>query len=325
MLSRVAERMYWLGRYIERAENTARLVNVYSNVMLDLSQVTKFLWRELTDIIDSTEDFLKLYEKSEERYVIKFMLADERNPGSLVNSIRMARENARTTREILPSEIWELVTEMHLYATEHMSEGLRRSGRYEFLDGIIDYCHHFTGLIVSTLSETDAHNFIRIGVNLERADMTTRILDVGSATLLQPSDELSEAFQNALWMNVLRSLSAYQMYRQHVLDRVNAEDVVSFLLKDRKFPRAVARCLAELDECFRTLPHNDNPLRSVAHVNRVIADLDVVRVLEKSLHAFIDTLQMDLAGVHTEVESAWFRVQEPAAAEPSARTQSQAG
>ncbi|MBI4005182.1 MAG: alpha-E domain-containing protein [Gammaproteobacteria bacterium] len=306
MLSRVAERMYWIGRYLERAENTARLVNVNASLVLDLPRIVKYIWSGMISICGSSDLFFTKYEKSDERNVIKFMLADESNPGSIVYSIRMARENARTTREIMPSEAWELINEFHLFVKQHVNSSLKRDAQNEFLDSITSFCHQITGLLFGNMSHGEAYSFIRIGSNLERADMTTRIVDVGCMNLLRRREDIPETLDNILWMNVLHSLSAYQMYKQHVRDKVNSKDVVAFLMKDQQFPRAVAHCLTELNNCVLPMPKNDQTLRSVTRVQRIIAEIDVARLLENNLHEFIDELQIDLADIHTQVSHTWF-------------------
>lgn len=316
MLSRVAERMYWLGRYIERAENIARLVNVNVSLQLDLPRGVKPPWHALTDIMDLTQDFLTKKGLQDERGVIKFMLADEKNPSSLVSSVRMARENARTTREILPTEAFEQITELNIFARDNVGQALARSGRHEYLDGIVNQCHQLTGTLFGTMSHNLGYRFIRLGQNVERTDMTTRILDVGSTRLLAKGDELPETYQMALWMSVLRSLSAYQMYRQHVPDRVNAEDVVDFVLKDKSFPRSVAHCLEELKICCSSLPRGEEPVRVLASLVRSIADLEVPQMIEGDLHGYIDELQTDLARVHDEIVDTWFELDHVAVHSP---------
>jgi uncharacterized alpha-E superfamily protein len=306
MLSRVAERMYWIGRYLERTENTARLINVNANLLLDLPRMVKHIWRGLIDISGSNDLFYSKYDKADEKNVSRFMLADESYSASIVSSIQMLRENVRTTREIMPSEAWEQINEFHMFAKQHVKSALKRNAQYEFLDNIVSYCHQITGLLFGNMSHGKAYNFIRIGRNLERSDMTTRIVDAGCMNLLRRRFEIPETYDNILWMNVLRSLSAYQMYRQHVLGRVNGEDVVTFLMKDLEFPRSVAHCLSELNLCVTRLPKNDHPLRSITHVQRVISEIDVPRLFEGNLHEFIDDLQVDLAGIHTQVKQTWF-------------------
>lgn len=303
MLARVAERMYWFGRYLERTENIARLINVNTNLALDLPKV-KHIWGSMIDITGTTTEFGERFTRLEERNVVKFLLDDEHH--SIQASIRRARENARTTREIIPTETWEMVNELHIYVRQNLDKGLTRAGRHRFLTGILSRCQQVNGLLSNNMSENAAHYFIRIGRNLERADMTTRIVDVGCLNLMQPDADLTE-YENILWMNVLLSLSAYQMYRQHVLDTVNGEDVVDFLIKDDKFPRAVSSCLTAVQNCCERLPKNDPALRTVNHVRRVVAGSDVIDLLKESkLHEFIDDLQQDLADIHNSVANNWF-------------------
>jgi len=309
MLSRVAERMYWIGRYLERTENTARLINVNSNLLLDLPRMVKHIWRAMIDISKSNELFYAHYDKADEKNIIRFLLSDESNPSSVISTIRIVRENLRTTREIMPSEGWELINEFYLYVRQHTRHPLKRDAQYEFLNTIISYCQQMTGLMFGDMSHGSSYNFIRIGRNLERADMSTRIVDVGCMNLLRRRFKIPETYDNILWMNVLRSLSAYQMYRQHVHDRVNGEDVVDFLLKNLEFPRSVAHCLSELCNCVTQLPKNDLPLRTITHVQRMISDADIHKLYESNLHVFIDKLQVDLAAIHDQVNQAWFEFQ----------------
>ncbi len=307
MLSRVAEQMYWFGRYIERAENTARLVNVNANLLLDLPRMIKVIWGGLIDITGNNKEFYEKYEHANEQNVIRFMLADEKNPGSILSAISMVRENVRITREIMPSEAWEQINELNLYVKQNVHGALKRDGRHEFLDDVIHYCHQITGLLHGYMSHGDAYNFIRIGRNLERADMTTRIADIGCMFLINPQVDIPDTYENILWMNVLRSLSAYQMYRQNVHDRVNGEDVVDFLMRDNQFPRAIAHCLDELNACVKKLPNNDHTLRVITRVQRIIKKMDAAGIIETELHEFIDKLQINLADIHNQVSETWFQ------------------
>ena len=291
MLSRVAERLYWTARYVERAENSARLVRVFSYMMLDLPSGVGINWRQLVDISGSQELFDKNYRTSGERNVIKFMICDPNNPGSLFSCLSAARENVRTTRDLIPSEGWEHVNELFLFAKKKIASKTFTKDRYEFLSEIVMRCQQITGLLAGTMSHGPAYQFIRVGRNLERADMTTRLIDVGSATIIAPGDEL-ERLENRLWTYVLRSLSAHQMYRQYVRRRVLPEQVLTFLLKDMDFPRTVAHTLGEICSCFdKNLPHNEEPLRAVLRLQRLIAEANVEKLRSEGLHDFIDELQ----------------------------------
>ncbi|MGD8175394.1 alpha-E domain-containing protein [Marinimicrobium sp. ARAG 43.8] len=310
MLSRVAERIYWLGRYMERSENLARLVNVNSHLLMDLPKGVRVGWGSLIHI-SGTEEFFNRgdTEQADERTVIRFMLADRDNPSSLLNSLSWARENARITREIIPMEAWELINNLYLSVKDNLSKSVARRERNRVLQMVITSVQQFTGLLAGCMSHNSAYDFIQLGRNLERADMTTRIVDAGSANLLphlNGAEDILEPYDNILWMSVLRSTSGYQMYRQHVQDRVNAEDVVTFLLQDGRFPRAVSRCLEELESCLRKLPNSDNALHVATAVRRRLRTASIPELLQAGLQEYIDGLQLEVADVHQQITSTWF-------------------
>ena len=309
MLSRVAERLYWTARYLERAENTARLVKVYSNLMLDLPKGVGLNWHQLVDISGAQEFFDSHYRTSGKRNVIRFMLSDTDNQGSLLTSLTMARENIRTTRDMVPSEGWEHVNELYLFARKELTGKMLLKDRYEFLSEVVMRTQQITGLLAGTMSHGAAYQFIRVGRNLERADMTTRMLDVGSATLIAPGVQL-ERLENRLWTNVLRSLSAHQMYRQYVRRRVQAGQVLAFLLQDTDFPRAVAHTLGEIASCLEhKLPHSDEPLRAALRLQRLVAEANVKELHDEGLHEFIDQLQLEFGNLHQQISTTWFSLE----------------
>ena len=159
------------------------------------------------------------------------------------------------------------------------------------------------------MSHGAAYQFIRVGRNLERADMTTRMLDVGSATLIAPGVQL-ERLENRLWTYVLRSLSAHQMYRQNVRRRVLADQVLAFLLQDTDFPRSVAHTLGEIASCLEhKLPHSDEPLRAALRLQRLVAEANVKELHDEGLHEFIDQLQLELGDLHQQISTTWFSLE----------------
>jgi uncharacterized alpha-E superfamily protein len=306
MLSRVAERLYWAARYLERAENTARLVKVYSYMMLDLPNGVGVNWRQLVDISGAPEQFDKHYRSSGERNVMKFMLSDPDNSGSLISSLAMARENVRTTRDLIPSEGWEHVNELYLFAKKKLAAKTLPKDRYEFLSEVVMRCQQITGLLAGTMSHGPAYQFVRVGRNLERADMTTRLIDVGSATIIAPGVQ-RERLENRLWTYVLRSVSAHQMYRQYMRRQVRPDQVLTFLLQDTDFPRAIAHSLGEIAACIENkLPHNEEPLRAARRLQRLVADANVEKLRAEGLHDFIDQLQLEFSDLHQQISSTWF-------------------
>jgi len=312
MLSRVAERIYWLGRYMERSENVARMVNVNSNLLLDLPRGTRVGWGSLIDISGTGNYFNRDTDLADERTVVRFMLLDKENPSSLLNSLSWARENARITREIIPMEAWELINDLYHSIRDNSSSLIARRERGAMLLHVISQVQQFTGLLTGCMTHNDAYDFIRAGRNLERADMTTRIVDAGLVHLLpllsagNAAPEAMSPFTNVLWMSVLRSLSGYQMYRQQVRDRVNAKDVVTFLLQDQHFPRAAAHALSELEICLKKLPKHDNAVAAVTLARQQLCGAKIDELLKAGLHETIDEIQAAIGTVHTAIADTWF-------------------
>lgn len=309
MLSRVAERVYWQARYLERTENTARLLDVFSTLLMDLPAGTKLGWHTLVQITGTQEVFDATGRQPIERNIMKFLLSED-NGVSIINMLAAARENARTTREIMPTEAFEQINELYFYAKENLAKGISRGPRHELFEILVTSCQQLTGLMAGTMSHNDAYSFVRLGRNLERADMTTRIVDVGSGNLLVegPLSNQDEdgSLTNILWMNVLRSMSAYQMYRQHVKDRVNAEDVVIFLLQNDEFPRALAHCISQLSDVSSDLPNHAKPLKQIRKTYRAIKHANIEKLLSAGLFQFIDDLQVEIGAIHKAISETWF-------------------
>ncbi|MGE3772107.1 MAG: alpha-E domain-containing protein [Gammaproteobacteria bacterium] len=306
MLSRVAERLYWLGRYVERAENTARLVAVNNNLMLDLPRSAEHVWDALLGILATGGAFRARYSAVSERNVIRWLIADAENAGSLVSSLRAARENARTVREVMPSESWELINDLHWSAQEGAEAALARKSRPGYLDQIVLKSQQFAGMLQNSMSHREPFLFIQLGVMLERMDMTSRIVDVGAASAQKRADTALAAYENILWMNVLMSLSAYQMYRQQVRERVNGQDVVHFLLHDNAFPHAIAFCIDALEHALARLPRSRPPLQANRRLLQKLLRAQPDTPSGTELHAFIDELQVEFGAVHAAIVATWF-------------------
>ncbi|MGJ8687041.1 MAG: alpha-E domain-containing protein, partial [Spongiibacteraceae bacterium] len=248
MLSRVAERVYWFARYLERVENTARLLNVYTSLLLDLPGETGISWYNLIIASGTRSAFDKRFQNRDERNVVKYLLSDEENTSSMLSSISMMRENIRTTRDVVPPESWELVNELSIYFDDNMQQGINRRNRRQFLEEVIKCCQQINGLISGTMSHDAAWQMLRLGRNLERADMTSRIVEAGAQMLPEMAEEEYSYVIDVVWGSVLRSLNAYQPYRRTMKVAVTGEDVVSFLQADKHFPRSIAYCLRNMRE-----------------------------------------------------------------------------
>jgi uncharacterized alpha-E superfamily protein len=312
MLSRVAENLYWMARYLERAENTARLINTTGQVRLDLPRGASFGWDILLKVVGLDKLFDEHYTEANEANIMGFLIQDERNPSSLLSSIRCARENSRTFREILPKEFWERINGLYLYVRERAPAAARYQGqRYEVLSHVVDRGQSLAGMLVGCMSHDLAFQFIELGRNIERADMTTRIVDINSAVLLPRNGGALEPIQERLWMSVLKALSAYQMYRRHVDVHVRGTAALSYVLLDPHFPRTVRHCLAKIDECLSTLPNHANAMKAARRSWRRLAGLRWEGLTPAVLHEYLDQCQKDLGAIHTAVSTQYFYRDQP--------------
>lgn len=304
MLSRAANRMYWFGRYVERVENTANLLNVNTNLVMDLPQV-KHIWDRLLDVTGDEENYHSRYSVQNEQNIVKFLL--QTGDSSILASLHAARENARTSREVMPKDAWVKINKLHMYLDTHLDKALRRDGRNQVLSQIVDSCQELTGYLAGCMSISDPYTFIRLGRNLERADMTSRILDEACLNLTDPEHPEVKEYEDLLWMSLLMSVSGYQMYRRHVYERLNGPDVAAFLLKDLRFPRAVGHCLDQVSQCCRALPFSDDPLVAVTATQQQLDKAKVAKLFTSAkLHGFIDKLQLNLGEIHNQLSLTWF-------------------
>lgn len=306
MLSRVAENIYWMGRYVERAENTARLVNVNAFLLLDLPKGLAPGWEPLIAITGHHDIFAARYKLHSERNVVKFMIGDLDNPSSILSALRMARENCRTIRDIVPKATWELLTELNIYARDNLQSGLTKKGRHAYLERIIEGSQLLTGMLGATLSRDEAWSFMRMGRNLERADMTTRFIDVRTANLLP--DEASELrpFETIQWMSVLKSLSSYHMYRRRMQVQVQRAEVLRFLFQDTAFPRSFLHCLQSVEQEIAHLPRNQGCRDAINGLQEKVLNTKVERLKRDKLNHFIDQLQLGLGKVHGALAAGYF-------------------
>ncbi len=307
MLSRVAERVFWLARYIERVENTARMVLVHSNLMYDLPKKIDMCWYRLIELTSSEELFAKLYDNKTEKSVMQMLLVEPNNPGSLMSSLKSARENIRTTRDILPKETWNQINQLHLLLRSRESDVQTRSKRNALMEEVIQHCQAMVGMFAGTLSQDETFAFLVLGRNLERADMTSRMLDEGGFFLGQQKHlEQVQAYENVLWANILRSVSGYLMYRQHVQTQIEGEGVIKFLLNDRPFPRSVTHCLLKVQEMLDALPDGEGVREEVQTLLRYLQEWTQFEAGSEELHAYLDHLQQGFIRVNNSIYQAWF-------------------
>ena len=306
MLSRVAENIYWMARYIERAENTARLIMVNTNLLLDLPKSVQPGWQPIIEILGCETHYLESHEDFEERLVLKYLISNQDSTSSILYSLRQARENARTIRDIIPREAWEQINNLYHAARSTAPSGYSKKGRFEYLQRIVLGAQTITGLLAGTMLHDMGYEFLKMGRNLERAEMTTRIIDVRSASLL-PELELLKPFENIQWVSLLKSLTGYQMYRRSVQSRVNRPEVLKFLLKNKQFPRSFYHSLLEVKFCLKRLPRNTEPIDRLNEVGKHVLRADQAILKQEELHQFIDELQLGLGQLSGIIMTTYFR------------------
>jgi len=309
MLSRVAERIYWMARYLERAENTARLINVDAHLHLDLPKGTTLGWSPLIEIMGCKVAFNERSIAKNERNIINFLAADLKNHSSIYSSIYNARENARTVRDAIPSECWEVINSLYEYAKNALSTVSARKVRFQVLNGIIEQVQKITGILSGTVLRGKGYLFLKLGRYLERADMTSRILDVRSENLLSTESGDLPPFEHIQWISILNSLSAHHSYRQEVKGVIRSANVLHFLLSNTYFPRSFSHCMGEARHCLKNLPHSQTLQQRVIRIMKKLQSLDYSCIKNKSLYLLIDQLQIELAGLNVAISKSYFSLE----------------
>jgi uncharacterized alpha-E superfamily protein len=309
MLSRVADSIYWMSRYVERAENVARFIDVNLNLRFDSPSGADQQWQPLVNITGDHEIFEKNYPGGPtEQNVIQFLTFDRDNPNSIISCLRAARENARSVREIISSEMWLQLNTFYLMVNSAASSGKGFESPHEFFTEVKLASHLFTGITDSTMTHGEGWHFARLGRMLERADKTSRILDVKYFILLRSVADVGTPLDDIQWVAVLRSASAFEMYRKRH-GRILPQKIVEFLLLDREFPRAICFCLREARDSLHAIsgaPLNAAAARlepvekKLSEICASLAEADVNNIINQGLHEYLDALQtsMNLATTH---------------------------
>ncbi|HCA75363.1 MAG TPA: hypothetical protein DEP33_02130, partial [Alteromonas sp.] len=263
-------------------------------------------WEPIIDMLSFRDVFYDLYKEADEKSVIKFMVTDTANPGSIINCLAAVRENARIIREIIPSEAWEQINNLYIAAKADGQSVLTRRHRFNCLHRIIVANQTITGLLGGTMLRGEGYAFLRLGRHLERTDMTSRIIDVRSASLLPDLSPEQSAFENIQWMGVLKSLTAYQMYRQEMRIRINRADVLEFLINNRQFPRSLQHGLMQIGKCLLELPNSDSISQQVEALSEELQQLDTHELTQDRLHEVIDDIQLGVVKLHQAIDSQYF-------------------
>ncbi len=311
MLSRVAHSLYWMSRYIERAENIARLLEVNLQFLLDFQGLNDAKLKEHWDsiILSSGEEdlFAEHYKAANSRTVTEFLAFDLKNPSSILACVFSARENARMIRDQISAEMWETLNELYLYLKSQNTTDVWSAGPHEFFARIKQASHLFQGLTDATYSRSEGWEFIQFGKFIERADKATRILDVKYHILLPSASDVGGAIDTAQWQAVLRSASALEAYRRAHVSAILPWKAAEFLIFSDSFPRSLHYCVVQVEELLRRILDETGarPKSDAARAaRRLLADLQslsIADVIDQGLHEFLQEIQTTLDTIGEEV------------------------
>ena len=313
MLSRVADSLYWMSRYMERAENDARLLDVNLQLLLDLGGEAEAMqhWAPVIASLEETSLFDSLYGTADEASVTEFLTLQKKNPNSIISCLTLARENARTTREQISSEMWEEINRLYLFVQSDAAPKLLLASPHEFFKRVITGSHLFQGVTASTMTHGEGWDFIRIGTLLERADCTSRILDVKYHILLPTGEDIGGNVDTIQWMAVLKSCSGLEAYCKLYVSQVAPWKVAEFIITDQEFPRSIRYCVDSLDNALHRISGVDesryaNEAERLS--GRLRSDLDYVtigEVFEFGLHEYLIEVQERLVEVNNAMHATY--------------------
>jgi uncharacterized alpha-E superfamily protein/transglutaminase-like putative cysteine protease len=329
LLARVAEAVYWAGRYLERVEDMSRVVQVHGETHVDLPVGADVGWSPLLDICGADKACIERLRRQEsavtsteparprisEATVVGFVVTDRDNPSSILSALEAARDNLRVARPVVPREVWELINDLWIALSTDAHEMRTREGRVRWLRRAIDECNRMNGILVSTMRRDEAMAFLSIGQQIERADITGRILTVRADSAAPSSGR--DPYDEVHWMALLRSVAAYQPFRRAMPARPDNGATLRFLLQDDAFPRAVSSCLSELRATVKRLPGNEEVLAACTDASVLVADAPVDRLTPAELRALVGDLQGALVGIHDRLDAAYFRSTITMVREPS--------
>jgi uncharacterized alpha-E superfamily protein len=301
MLSRVADSLYWLSRYIERAENTARILDVNLQVTLDSdhrgAEDEKRDWQPILATLEDQTLFNSLHNATNAETVCAFVTFAPENPGSICSCVARARENARTVREYISSEMWERVNSLYLWLISPEARRLYEASGIDFYRRIVDYSHQFHGTTNATLTHGEGWHFLQFGKYIERADSSSRILDLKYHILLPSGEDVGGTIDTVQWQAVLKSCSGLEAYRKLHRGQVNPWSVAEFIILHDTFPRSIRFCADGLDSALHRISgcgrdHFSNQAERLS--GRLVSDLNyatIGEILKFGLHEYLDGIQ----------------------------------
>lgn len=314
MLSRVANSIYWMTRYLERTENVARFIDVNLHMMLDLSIEETQQWKPLVVTTGDDELFFKKFDKATQDNVVNFLTFDKSNPNSIISTLKSARENARSIKEIISSEMWQQINKFYYKIQDAEKNGITTDTIYEFCNMVKTENHLFIGITDSTMHHDEGWQFAKLGRHIERADKTSRILDVKYFILLDKPEDVGTPIDNIQWAALLTSASALEMYRKK-FHQISPKKIAQFLILDREFPRAIRYCIINAEEALHSITgtvlgtFQNEAERKIGKLRAQLDYADIDEIIETGLHEYlVDNFQMQLNNVGNAINDTFFNI-----------------
>lgn len=314
MLSRVANTIFWMNRYLERAENYARFLDVNFNLSLELPPDVSEQWKPLVVITGDWELYNSRYKDVEKSKVIYFLGFDDKNPNSIYNSILNVRENARSVRPDITVEVWEQINYLYyLVKDERDKKRWKKNDPRGFFSEIKKGIQLLFGILDATISRTDAYHFGKVGQYIERADKTSRVLDVKYYMLLPKTDKVGSSLDLIQWAAVLKSVSAYDMYKKEYGNLI-ISNIIEFLILDKKFPRSMFYCLTQAENSLKCISDSTDSYvneaeRKIGLLKAQLEFADVNEIIETGLNEYLDSFQSKLNQVSIAVFDSYFSIE----------------
>jgi len=312
MLSRIGESLYWMTRQLERADNTARILDINVVYMLESDEgaTEEMQWTPLLNIVEAGELYAERHPDGvvSVQRVIGLLTQDKGNPGSLYNSLRQARENARVVRDRISSEMWEAINDFWLQVDKHLKVQLQPWRAAEFYAYVHREAALFFGLAQSSMIRGEAYGFTVLGSLQERADMTARILDVRYHLLLPDVKLVGSPLDYYQWGALLKSLSGFEAYRRKYHTGIRPIDVVEFVVLDPDFPRSLSYCVEGIDRALARIgtPPNGAVHGAMAALRAHLTDTSPKVILDNGLHEYLDYFLALLANLTGALQADYF-------------------
>jgi len=307
MLSRVADRIFWMSRQMERAENAARILGVTSNLVLfGTDDVQEQNLLAPLSITETEQRYHERHDKLTLPGLIEFMALDEANPSSIYSCLKWARENAHAVRWQITSEMWETLNATWLEMRAIPRSRVTGSGATQFFDWVKDRSHLFRGVTYGTIVRGEAFNFSRLGTFLERADNTARILDVKYHVLLPSVKDVGGALDYYQWTALLRSVSSYETYRGLYRDQILPIKVAQLLILEQRMPRSLAACFDQITQAMDRIQGQDRAAKRLAsELHARLTNADIEEIFQDGLHEYLTDCIADMHELGSRIQKAY--------------------